>query len=211
MTIQEKVAILRSYTLFAALTEAELEDVARHAEEKVYLARKIIMRQHEPSSSVYVIYKGLMKSYVITEEGKIVPMRTIGAMDIVGEVEVIDNHLPTVTIETLQETHALLLTKEYCKTLLKKPSFTLSLLNIVAWKLRNANKREEKQVSLSLKERTWDILQTLSQHFPNKEISLSQEELALLVGATRARITEILNGLGKQKLIALSHRKIRVL
>lgn len=210
MTIQEKITILKSYFLFSDLSNSELEEIAQEAQEKVFPPKKLLITQDEPTAGVYIIYKGLVKSYLISIEGKIIPLRATPPMGIVGEVEIIDDH-PRVNVEALQETHVLWFTKPYFKTLLKKPSVTFHLLSIVTQKLRNANRREAEQISLSLKERTWDILQTLSQHFQNKEISLSQEEFAMLVGATRARVTEILNDFEKEKLISLAHKKITVL
>jgi len=89
--------------------------------------------------------------------------------------------------------------------------FTINLLETWAKKVRVINKQRENNFSLQLKERTLYALQILSTHFPNNEISLAQEELALIVGASRARVTEVLNELEKQKLIALSNRKIKFL
>ncbi len=68
----------------------------------------------------------------------------------------------------------------------------------------------EDLVSKNLKTRTWKVLQTLSAYFPNKDINLSQEELSGIIGATRSRVTEVLNELESENKIILSHKHIQI-
>ena len=211
MTTDQKIKLLQQFPLFKDFTTQEMQEIAQKAAEKIFPVHTMILSQDKPAQEVLFIYKGLITIYIVEPEGRIIPIRTKGPLYITGEINIVDNER-NATIETLQETHALTLRIEECKQLvLNYPKFGYELLKIIVEKLRAANKSTEYYFSTSLKERTWTILQDISQHFPNNEITLSQEELANLIGATRARITEVLNELENENLITLAHRKIHVL
>lgn len=211
MNTNQKLEIIKQYPLFADLPKDELLYLAEKAAEKVFPPNTVILSQNSPAEEVLLIYKGLIKIYIINEDGKNIPIRTKGPLYIIGEINIVDDER-TATLETIQETHALSFSLSYMKQLLLKyPSFGFNLLKIVVEKLRVANKQTEYYFSASLKERTWAMIQAMASHFLNSEISLSQEELADIVGATRGKVTEVLQELQNEKLISLDYRKIRVL
>src|SRR5258708_1300928 len=210
MTIQEKIKILQSHFLFQDLGINELERLAEKIREKVFPARTLIISQSEPIDTVYLIYKGIVEIYFLTDEGKIIPIRVKEPPYVVGELNLFDE-LSIGSVEAIQEVHTLMISMhEFIELIKKYPGFGLNVLKIVIEKLRAANKETINYITKCLKERTWTLLQVMAPHFSNKEIALSQEELSLIVGATRARITEVLNELEEQKLVTLSHRKIKV-
>jgi len=211
MTTDQKASLLQKFPLFKDFKDKELQEIAHKTTEKIFPSHTIILSQDEPAQEVLFIYKGLITIYILQAEGKTIPIRTRGPLYITGEINIVDNER-NATIETLQETHALTLSIEECRKLvLTYPHFGYELLKVIVEKLRAANRSTEYYFSAALKERTWTILQDLANHFPDKEITLSQEELSDIIGATRARITEVLQELKQDNLISLSHRKITIL
>ena len=211
MKNKEKLEILRQYPLFNCLPEKEIIILAEKAKEKVFPPHSIIVSQYEVAKEVLFIYKGLIQIYIINSDGKIIPIRTKGPNYIVGEMNIIDKE-KTATIETIHETHAISLpTEEFKKLLFIYPQFCFHLLEIMTEKLRAANRKAEHYVSVPLKERTWNLLQSIASHYPNGEVTLSQEELANSVGATRAKVGEALQALQNEKLLALAYKKIQLL
>lgn len=211
MDNRQKLAILKQYILFKDLPEKELSLLAQKAKEKIFSNHTIILSQTEPAKEVLLIHEGLIKIYILNEEGKTIPIRIKGPLYIVGEINIVDGDR-SATIETLQPTHALSFPiHEMKRLLLTYPHFSFNLLGIIVEKLRAANKQTEYYFSASLKERTWTIIRTMAVYFSNKEITLSHEELSDTIGATRAKVTEALQELQQEKLIAISYRNIRVL
>lgn len=211
MTTQEKINILKSYSLFSDLSSQELEHLASSAKEKVFPKNSFLIHQDQPANAVYLIYKGLVQIYMESVDGKVIPIRVKGPLYMVGELNLFDNEA-TTHVEALQDTNTLAIDKQVLLGLLKKSSsLSIKLLQEITEKLRAANKNAQEYASVELKDRTWHILQSLSSHFPNKEITLSQEELSFIVGASRARITEVLDKLVKENVISLSHKKIHIL
>lgn len=211
MTIQQKIDIIKSHPLFESLQPKKAEKVAEVTKEKVFPPKTVIVNQSEPASAVYFVYHGLLKIYLLSEAGKVIPIRVKQAPYVIGELNVFDDE-STINIETIQETHALVLSKTICKELiLENPDFAFNLLKTLTEKLHVANKQTDHYLSIQLKERLWQTIQTIAPYFPEKKITLSQEEFSFIVGASRARVTELLNEFAKENLISLSHRKIQLL
>lgn len=211
MTIQQRLEILKKYPLFNNLGEKELQILAEKAVEKSFPTHSIILSQGQLAKEVLLIHKGLVKIYIANEDGKNIPIRTMGPFYLIGEVNIFDEE-KTATIETIQETQAFAFSfNEIKRLLLNYPTFGYNLLKIVVEKLHAANKQTEYYFSTSLKDRTWTMIQAIANHFPNKDIPFSQEEIADMVGATRAKVTEALQELQNDHLISIQYKKIHVL
>jgi CRP/FNR family cyclic AMP-dependent transcriptional regulator len=212
MTNAEKIEVMKHHPLFDGLNDSQLEFVAKLTKEKIYKPNTIIIRHGDPADAVYITYKGLIKIYVINEQGRQMPSRTVGEKHFVGDLGVVDHGTVPGTVETILETHTLIISKaDFRKIIEMFPVFAMNLLYLMAVKTRSRIKQHEINYSLQLKERTLETLHTLAPYFPHSEIILSHEELAGILGATRARVTEILNEYVKEKKIVLSNRKIKVL
>lgn len=177
-----------------------------------------IYRQIQSSSNktitpnaAYFIIAGSAKIYRITEEGEIVTFAVLGPNEVVGEMSLIDDMPRSACVETIKDTQVLILTKKEFHTILNThPSVAIALLKVLSKRVRETNQQIENILSKNLNDRTWKVLESLAKYFPNKTINLSQEELANIIGATRARVTEVLNNLQKNNKIALSHKQIMI-
>jgi CRP/FNR family cyclic AMP-dependent transcriptional regulator len=212
MTIDEKKRILKEHPLFRGLNETALDFTAERVKEKTYPPHTHIINQDDIVDNVYFIYQGLVKVYLVSQEGKYIPVKVTGEKDFVGDLGAVDNGPVPATVEAIQETHALAINKaDFNQVIYNYSQFAINLLDLWAKKVRIINEQRENSFSLPLKERVLSALQTLAPHFTNNEITLTQEELANIVGATRARVTEVLNELQTEKFIQLANRKIKVL
>lgn len=212
MTTEQKKRILKEHPLFRGLDDSTLEFTAGRVQEKIYPPHAHIINQDDIVDNVFFLYQGLVKVYLINREGKYIPVKVTGEKDFVGDLGAVDNGPVPATVEAIQETRALTINKaDFNRIIHSSPQFAINLITLWAKKVRIINEQRENSYSLPLKERVLSALQTLSPHFTNNEITLTQEELANIVGATRARVTEVLNELQSDKSIQLASRKIIVL
>lgn len=211
MTPSEKSTLLKNHQIFKDLDEEARLFIAERMQEKIFAPKEIIIDQEEESNEVYFIYQGLVYVYITNEEGTKIPLGTPWMRSVIGEIETLLDEERTMTFEALLETHTLKVTKDEYKLLLKRyPSIALQIMKIMAKKLIIANTLHEYTASFSLKERTWETLQLLAPYFHQNEITLSHEEVANIVGGTRARVTEVLNVLEQEGKLTLEKRKIKV-
>lgn len=211
MNLDEKIAIIKALPLFESLTDSELEVIAAKLHEKNFPAHTAFIEQEDASDAAYILIEGSARVYRLTEDGEEVTLTIMGKGELVGEMSLLDDEPRSATVETLQDSRVLALTKEEFREILQNyPEIAIRILKTMSRRVRAANEQIEDVLFKNLEERTWKILQNLIHYFPNKDIALSQEELAGILGATRARVTEALNNLEKEGKITLSHRKIHV-
>jgi len=211
MNQKQKVEIFSSYPLFDGLTNEEIETLSKNTREKVFAPKSLLLDQAIPADSVYLIFRGLVKIYILKSDGNIIPIRVHGPMYLIGELNLFDQK-STASVEAVKETHALIFSKaDILKLLSENTTVALNMLKIITEKLRAANLGVDNLLSVKLKDRTLQVLKALAKHFPNNEIALSQEELALVIGASRARVTEVLDEFAASGIIKTARRKIQIL
>ena len=90
---------LRFVTIFAALPESGRRELAACGEERVYAAGEVIVRQHEPGDSMFVICKGRLR---VTLESSATELAQLEAGGFFGEMSMLtgDSRSATVTAST---------------------------------------------------------------------------------------------------------------
>lgn len=212
MITEEKVKTLKTFDFFKDLSSHQINVIAKSTSEKEFEAKDVLMEQEEPADVAYFIYEGSVRVYKLTPEGNEVNLSICGNGEIVGEMALLNNSPRSAYVEAIQHTKVLVLSEEKFREILKThPEIAYKLLLTLSQRVKKLNEFVEEIFTKKLPDRTWHILELLTKYFPNGEITLSQEELAQIVGATRARVTEILDLLEKNHKIALSHKKIKIL
>lgn len=212
MEIGEKINFLKEFPLFCELTAEEVENIARGTHELNFPAGEVLIEQDSEGGTTFFILEGGVKVYRLDENGDMITLAVLGPKDVIGEMSLIDNEPRSANVETIKDTKVMGLDKSgFTRILNTHPNIAMGLLRTLSARVRATNEKLEDILSKDLTERTQKTLKTLVKYFPNNEITLSQEELADIIGATRARVTEALNELQKEGKISLAHRRITLL
>ncbi len=209
MNVQEKTLFISQHAFFRFLTPNDQIHLAEIMREKRYHENEIIIEQSSVSDTAHIILAGSVKVYRLSENGEEIGIALLGPRDIIGEMALIDQEPRSAFVQALQPTATLSVNSaDFKKLITNHPTIALSLLEALTKKLRLTNTHLEEVTTENLLKRTHKTLEVLEQYFPNGVITHSHEELALIIGATRSRVTEHLNRLEKEGKITLSHRSI---
>jgi len=212
MGLAEKTKILSSFPMFEETSTAELKEVATKTQPEAILPMEVFVEEDRDEHQAYFLYQGAVSVFRTTSEGEIINLDLLGAPNLVGEVGLIEDKSSPASIIAIEETRALVLSQKDFQALVNKnPKLALNLLKVFADKMRDFDLFIEELLSKNLYERTWNMLQFVSQYFPKREITLSQEQLTDLLWGTRSRVTEVLNKLETEGKIKIGHRKVKVL
>lgn len=207
----ELFQILRKAAIFMHLTDQQLRIILPKLHLKEFDRHQIIIEQDAQTFEAYIIVSGSVRVYRVSEEGNeiTITFRSIG--EIIGEMALLDDNPRSAYIETIQPTKLLAITRDdFRQIIFNYPEIAINLLKTLTKRLRETDLHLEAELSQNLSKRTWRVLKTLSNYFPNQEITMSQEELANIIGATRSRVTEVLDQFALEKKISLFHRKIQM-
>lgn len=212
MKKSEVVAILSQIPLFKEVSRKDLEVISDVVVYKVFESGKVFIEEGFEGHEAYVILSGLTKVYRITAEGKEVPLALRVPGETVGEFALLDDLPRSAHVKTVQKTEVLVIPKkEFITIIYNSPTVAMGIIKMLAKRLRENIELAQDKETKRLRERMLALLRRVAAYFPGKEVSLTHEELAEIVGATRPRVTETLHELEKGKHIKISHKKIKVM
>lgn len=212
MDFEEKVQAIKSTTLFQKLPLRSVRQLAYIAREREVSKKELFINQGDDPDAAFIICSGGVRVYTLSEDGEEVTLAILGTGEIVGEISLIDEGPRSACVEALEQTLLLEVGKVNFRLMIKQnPEIAVNLLYAFAHRIRVSNQQMELIHLKNLIDRTWTVLQTLAEFFPNREITLSQEQIAGIVGASRARVTEVLSKLEVAGKINISHRRIYLL
>ncbi len=100
----------------------------------------MLMRQGDPSLSLYVILSGRVRVDRTTESGTTMTLAELGPDEIVGEMGVLDAEPRTATVTALADTETLeLQASALAIALLESPAVSSGLLRILSRRLRSTD------------------------------------------------------------------------
>lgn len=193
------------------LEEYLIEELKRNPIVQTYRAGETFINEEDASQSVYIIQTGAVSIYRTLESGKMSALSLAGPGDIVGDMAVIENAKRSATIEALTTVRVYVVPGGvFKKLLMENPDFSFAILRSFSRRLRAQGELFTAMTTKNLTERTRAILLRLLEYFPEREIPISQESLASIIGATRARVTEALHALEKERFLKLSRLHILI-
>lgn len=208
----QKLDLLRALPYFSDL----LDDELKHVEMKTTIVRlevgEMLTEQGHDDSEVYFVCSGLVRVYLVTEEGKEKTLTLVGPESILGEVAAMTGGERTAYAEALTEVTALRISRSDFVSLVRKDSdLALNIIRGFSERLRSTTGSVEESVSFGLPERLMIVLRRLAEESRSSEISISHEELARITGSGRARVTEALNKMQENGVLEIKRRTIRLI
>ena len=212
ITHEKRVKILNSFDFLQALGSEEIGLIAEKVQPRVIRPMEIFVEEDLDEHHAFFVYYGAVSIFRTTVEGEIINIDLLGAPALVGEMGLIHTNPSIASVMAIGETHVLVLSQDDYKDIVHRhPHVSNHFLKLFADRMRDFNLFIEELLSKNLYQRTWSLIQFLSDYYQNNEIKLSHEELADLIWGSRSRITEVLNQLEEEGKISTTHRKIKIL
>ncbi len=216
MRPQEIVSLLSRTQLFGELDEGALRRFGERFIERSYRRGHRIFHQGDPGDSLFVIVEGLVKILVVSEEGEEMVLATLTSPDTFGEVSVVDGGPRSAAAEAVEPTRVLVLTRSAMLDVLRQePAVMEVLLRCLGRLVRRATEQAADLVFLDLHGRVAKLLLSLAQGATERagresvlDLSLTQTDLARMVGGSRQSVNQILHAFSRRGYIDFQGRKI---
>lgn len=204
-----RVKYLATHNLTQGLRKQDIASLAQQFHTQIIPAHTTFIFEDSSPNYVYIIVSGGVRIYVTTSEGKDVTISLLGPNEILGELAYLDEAKRSANVQTIKDTEMLAIRGDHFqKIIVRYPIVTMNLLTILAQRMRHSHQQLKDIVTTSLSNRVFKTLSVLEKYFPKGEINLSHEDLAMILGATRPRVTEALHTLKKSGKIDLNRHKI---
>lgn len=147
---------------------------------QIFKVGDVIFRQGDPADCMYLVRKGALDVYIAKEDGDL-PLATLDAGAIVGEMAFFDNKPRSASVRAAQTSEVTQITRaDFDKLLSQVPKWMVTMMQSLSGRLRSTNERLQKLEEAQLTAAGGPILP--NQRFPFQILlkSLRTINLALL-------------------------------
>ncbi|MGH2524371.1 MAG: Crp/Fnr family transcriptional regulator, partial [Anaerolineales bacterium] len=176
-------------------------------------------QQGDAGQVLYLIETGLVRIFVQGEDGQETGVNICGPGDVFGELAVIDEYPRSASAVAMQDTLMLLLSRDrFREHLRRSPQLALNFMRTLSVRVRYSTQQMGSLALLDVPTRLARKLLELGQQHGTVEaegvrirLTLTQSDLASIIGATRESINKALGNFRKQGLILVQHGSITIL
>ncbi|MEK7861990.1 MAG: Crp/Fnr family transcriptional regulator [Chloroflexota bacterium] len=202
---------LRRYPLFSRLPEAELLQLAERSRSRSFKRGDALFRKDDPGTHLYVVLDGAVKIALPGEFGQEALVAIMRTGDFFGELALFDGSPRSASATALEDTRAALLARDdFLAFLEAQPAAVRVVLDALAKTIRRLSGRVEDLIFLDVPSRVAKYLLDLAQMNGEQklELTLTQDELAAFIGASRVSVNRVLGDLERREIIAIRRRHI---
>jgi CRP/FNR family cyclic AMP-dependent transcriptional regulator len=203
--------VLAHSPVFAPLGQRERLELAARMRAKHFQRNEVIFHRDDAAGHVYLIASGTVKVSVPEEGGQEVVIALHRGGDVFGEISLFDEGARSATVTAMTETVAFALANhDFMDVLRGNPDAMRQLLALLATRIRRSTGHIEDLVFLDLPGRVAKLLIDQSELFGTNIVSLTQEDLASFVGATRVAVNRVLVDLERRGALKLGRGQIEI-
>ena len=212
-------ASLARIPFFAGLDESALERVAAGSRTRRFRRGEVIFHAGDPGDALFILVSGEVKIALPSETGEEAIIAILRAGDVFGDLASLDGAPRSATASALVGTEAVLLPRDMLRELVDtEPAVRDALLASVAVELRRLTMHVEELHFLDMTGRVAACLLRLAEEGGpaaddgsiRLRSSLTQAELASMVGCTRQSVNKLLGQFSDDGLVRLDRDGISV-
>lgn len=201
--------LLKQVPLFQGLTESELRALTADFVRQDLRPGEVLFYQGDAGHILYVVETGKVRIFVQGEEGQELSVAVCGTGDLVGEMSVIDELPRSASAVAMERATVLRLSRErFREHVRKSPQLAFNVMKALSVRLRFSTRQLDSLSMASVPTRlARKLLELADQHGVAEDgetriaMTLTQSELASLLGTTRESVNKALGQLKRQGLI----------
>jgi CRP/FNR family transcriptional regulator, cyclic AMP receptor protein len=211
--MNEIIDTFRNNSLFEGLEQVDLEHIASQVITREFPKNTVVVTQGDETDSLYVIISGKVDVFLQNEKGKEIIINSLGECDSFGELAPLGGIPRQASIITTEKSVMAVISRQvFMDTLLTKPTISMRIIDRLISLIQDLT---EEVSSLALEDvynRVVRILHKHSEKIGDKLVTekLTQQDIALRVGATREMVHRILKELKTGGYISIEGKQITI-
>jgi CRP/FNR family cyclic AMP-dependent transcriptional regulator len=205
--------MLENVSLFSGLSKEALEEIQQHGSVKSFKKNTVVINQDDETDSLYIILSGSVKIYVSGADGREVVLNHQGAGEYFGDLALIDRQPRVASVMTTEPSRFMIISRDdFMRCLSSNPEIALNLIKPMTSRIRMLAQNVSNLALLDVYGR---VARTLLQAATEQNgvlmtDKLTQQEIADMVGASRAMVSRILKDLKAGGYISIEKKRITI-
>jgi CRP/FNR family transcriptional regulator, cyclic AMP receptor protein len=211
---KEVFSILKKIPFLTQQSDEALLALAMKAKPSKFAKHTTIITEGEETSSLYIILSGKVRVFINDNKSKEVTLLIQEAGSFLGEIALLSDEPRSASVVAVESTLCGVISKgDFSQWLTLHPEVAISLLSVLADKVRSLTQKVKQLALFNVYERTTKILYEMAHQ--QEDIFIidrkpTQHELATMVGASREMINKIMNELTKGGYIVSDEGALRI-
>ncbi|MBC8210829.1 MAG: Crp/Fnr family transcriptional regulator [Gammaproteobacteria bacterium] len=211
--LKKIVETLHKTSLFQGLDEVDIKQVASQVVTREYPKNSIVVTQGDDTDSLYIIMEGKVDVFLQNDKGKEIIINSLSECDSFGELAPLGGIPRQASIITTENSVFVVISRQlFMDTLLIKPAISMRIINRLISLIQDLT---EEVSSLALEDVYNRVVRVLYKHAEevgDKLVTekLTQQDIALRVGATREMVHRILKELKTGGYISIEGKHITI-
>ena len=188
--------LLERVPFVAVLGASEREALAAASKRRRFKRDEAIFDKDDPGESLFIIDKGTVRIYLPSPQGADLTLAVLGPGDFFGDLALLDGRPRSASAAAFPETETVALNRaDFTSVIRSRPEAAMAVLAAVAGRLRETNEMAGDLAFLDvggrLAKKLLELAAARGVQRPEGillELSLTQEELANMVGVTRESV-----------------------
>jgi CRP/FNR family transcriptional regulator, cyclic AMP receptor protein len=211
----KRISVLRDHPFFHGLESAAIDQLFRYAKTRKFKRGATVISKGDAGDCLFAVVSGTVKMSISSVAGRSVILNVVGAGEIFGEIAMLDGLARTT--DAIANTNCELLVidrRDFIPFVKTHPLLSMKLIELLCARLRQSSGQIEQIILQTLPGR---LASTLVRLGKNREasapqlITITQREIAEMVGTTRESVNKQLRIWETNKWVRLEHGAIIVL
>jgi CRP/FNR family cyclic AMP-dependent transcriptional regulator len=194
---------IRNVSFFSALSDHEVEMVAKIAFVKTFNKGFMVFEEGEKRDTLYIVLKGRVKVSLYDEDGREYILDIIGKDGFFGELSLFEELSGFANVMTLEQSDLLVIRRsDFMRLLMENRDFAVSMIRELSKRLRAANEKLKRFAFLGVEGRILEYLMDIAEKSGVKikdriiiENGPTQVEIASACGCSRETVSRMVKSL----------------
>ena len=209
---------LATVPIFSNLNPEQLRPLTGKLHRRRYQRGEVIFHQDDPADRLHIIVHGRVRISITSEDGREKDIALLQPGECFGEMALLDGSRRSATASAIEPLETVTLFREdFLEFLDQHSEVAAETTSLLTRRLRDVNQMLGDLAFLDVPTRVAKQLLALAETSAGDaewqgpvEVSVGQEELARLVGASRETVSRVLNSYCRQGILLTSHRRITI-
>lgn len=210
--------LLKQVPFLAALDLPDLEQLAGAVSRRTFNRGDAIMHKEDEGKSLFIVESGSVRVYIPSLQGADLTLAVLSAGDFVGDLSLLDGQPRSASADAMEDTSVLVLERaDFIDLIRSRAAAAMAVMTVVAKRLRDTDEMAADLAFLDVAGRlAKKLLEMASSHGIDRDdgtlldVSITQEQLANMIGVTRESVNRNLARFRDEGLISSQGRRIIV-
>jgi CRP/FNR family cyclic AMP-dependent transcriptional regulator len=205
--------VMTEWPVLASMSAEERNQLLRTGRRRRFAKGETLFHSGDPADSLHLLEAGRVAVRVLTPQGDQAILTVLGPGKVFGELALIDSDAHrTATITAIQSCETIVIGRNQFEQLRARyPQIDRFLLASLAATVNRLSEHLLEVLFVPAALRVARRLLILDDEFGGEAITLTQEDLALMAGTTRATVNEILHEFQRTGAVKVGRARIEVL